>query len=194
MLNVAHSASVLCCVSCALVLWHWQPLAWAWRRLARTRTAHYHGSVCRLVAALLVALIASCAGGGESPRESVPVVPVQGASWYAEWPLRTYVIRSQEEWQAAWAEVKSVGNPPPHLPVVDFTKSAVVGASIGWAGNCKRLSIRQIQRRGTDYHVEYGFGEPPPRNAGCTALVVPAYAFALVPAPVDHVTFERRDL
>lgn len=149
----------------------------------------------RLVAALLSALIASCGGGGESPLEAVPVVPVRGASWYAEWPVRTYVIRSQQEWQAAWAEVKNIGNPPPPLPAVDFTQNAVVGASIGWTGNaCTPFSIRHIERRGADYQVEYGFGEPPPRDAGCVAIIVPAYAFALVPAPVDHATFERRDL
>jgi hypothetical protein len=151
--------------------------------------------VYRLVAALLVTLIASCGGGGEPPLEVAPVVLVQGAGWYAEWPVRTYVVRSQDEWQAAWAEVKSIGNPPPSLPTVDFTRSAVVGASIGWSGNaCTPFGIRQIQRRGADYQVEYGFGEPPPPHTGCVAIIVPAYAFALVPAPVDQVTFERRDL
>lgn len=149
----------------------------------------------RLVAALLIALLASCGGSGEPPIEDVAVVPVQGASWYAEWPVRSYVIRSQEEWEAAWAEVKSIGNPPPPLPAVDFTQSVVVGASIGWTGNaCTVFRIHQIQRRGTDYQVEYGFGEPPPPNTGCVAIIVPAYEFALVPVPVGNVTFERRDL
>lgn len=168
---------------------------WRRRRLARRATAHYYSCVYRLVTALLLALIVSCGGGGESPLESVAVVPVQGVAWYAEWPVRTYVIRSQEEWHAAWAEVKSIGNPPPPLPAVDFTQDAVIGASIGWTGNaCTPFGIRQIQRRGSDYQVEYGFGEPPARDAACVAMIIPAYSFAQVPAPVDHVTFERRDL
>lgn len=120
---------------------------------------------------------------------------MQDAHWYAEWPVRTYVIRSQDEWQAAWAEVKSIGNPPPPLPVMDFAHNVVIGASIGWTGNaCTAFGIRKIQRQGTDYQVEYGFGEPPPPDAACMAVIVPAYAFAIVPAPVGRVTFERRDL
>lgn len=155
----------------------------------------YDPAVYRLLAALLLALVASCGGGGEPPVEDVPVVPVQGAYWYASWPVRTYVIRSQEEWQAAWAEVESIGNPPPPLPPIDFTQNAVLGASVGWAGYaCTPFGIRKIQRTGDDHQVEYGFGQPPPADSACIAMMVPAYAFALVPAPVDRVTFERRDL
>lgn len=159
-----------------------------------SRSAAYHSPVRRLLAVLLIALLTSCGGGGEPPTEVVPVVPVKGAAWYAEWPIRTYVIRSQEDWEAAWAEVKSIGNPPPPLPAVDFTQTSVVGASLGWTGACRVFRIHQIQRRGTDYQVEYGFGEPPPPNTGCVAIIVPAYEFALVPVPVGNVTFERRDL
>lgn len=139
-------------------------------------------------------LLTSCGGGGGPPIEDVPVVPVRGAAWYAEWPVRSYVIRSQEDWEAAWAGVKSIGNAPPPLPAVDFTQNAVVGVSIGWTGNaCTVFRIHQIQRRGTDYQVEYGFGEPPPPNTGCVAIIVPSYDFALLPLPVGNVTFERRD-
>ncbi len=137
-----------------------------------------------------VALLAGC--GGSEPIENVALRRL-AVAWSAEWPVREYVVRSQPEWAAVFAEVRGIGNPVPPLPAVDFASDAVLGVSLGWWGGCAVPSIRNVTRQGIDYTVEYGTDLWPP-VAACTAQMRVATSFVLVPQPVGQVTFVRKDL
>jgi hypothetical protein len=142
------------------------------------------------VIACLGLLLAGC-GGGDAPLEDVPIVSL-GAD-YADWPVRKYVIRTQQEWIAAWNEpLILTSEPRPEPPAVDFSTHNVLGVSDGWTGSCGTFLVKKVTRQGDRYRVVYGLVAPPPFTS-CAAIIVPTVAFVLVPQPVGSVDFVRLD-
>jgi hypothetical protein len=134
----------------------------------------------------------TCCTARVADTEFVPLRRI-AVDWYAEWPVRTYEFRSQAEWATLFAGVRSVGNPQPPLPPVDFSRDAVLGVSLGWASSpCSTVGIRAITRSGNDYTVRYAENVTP-STAQCAGAVVPSTAFVQVPQPVGRVTFVRLD-
>lgn len=140
-----------------------------------------------VAAAALLGLFAC--GGGEEAQE-IPLVQVQ-AAWYASWPVRQYVVRTQADWEAAWSEPVTIGNPRPALPEIDFSSNGVLGVSNGWGG-CRSFRVKSVYRAGNDYVVRYGTSDPPPFT-GCAAVLVPEVSLVLVPQPIGRVDFVRVD-
>jgi hypothetical protein len=139
----------------------------------------------------LAGLVLVACGGGEPAEEDVPIVRAN-TYYYAEWPVRTYVIRDAAAWTAVWQEPVNLGNPVPELPAVDFSTRAVLGVSQRWVDGCGNFGIKRVTRRGADVRVEYGTTQPPP-DVGCAGILVPAVDFITVPLPVGQVEFVLRD-
>lgn len=116
--------------------------------------------------------------------------PLAG-NFYGEWPVKTYVARTNAEWEAVWLEHNPLQSPVPSMPSVDFQTNSVLGVSLGW-GNCESVSISRVAREGNTHWVEYRRSTLQP-GAGCAAVQSPLITFVLVPAPVEEAIFMKID-
>jgi hypothetical protein len=148
-----------------------------------------------LTALLTVVILSSC--GGNSEPEAIPIqfqlLRIDGPPAF---PLGTYVVKTQTEWQNVWTSVPQTffldrypENPKP-LPQVDFQTRSAVGVSVGVGTTCYFPSITEVSSKGGALTVKYKTGWPDgPVSTSCrftSALV----QFALVPkfdGPVEFV-------
>lgn len=130
----------------------------------------------RLMAALLLALLAGCGGVTigvfwsdiDRPRHS-------GIS-----DFRAVVVNDPFTWAQVWAEHTALLQPPPALPLIDFGSQTVVGVFLGSRPNgCYGVRIDEI--RVEPDLVRVFFSERRPFfNEVCTqAITTPAHLVAI---------------
>jgi hypothetical protein len=124
-------------------------------------------------------------------RKGVTFVPLAG-DFFGDWPNKTYALRTDGEWEAAWMEHTPSAIPAPARPKVDFQKSAILGVSLGWGTSCERVTITKVTREGNTHAVEYRRVNLFP-DALCAAHQWPLVAFVLVSAPVGEVIFNKME-
>jgi hypothetical protein len=76
------------------------------------------------------------------------------------WPAGFYVIRSESEWTAFWAQRVVLSTPEPAQPEVDLSKDMVIAINIGKAGHAHGLSIYRYNP--SQRHVTYVVSTPVP--------------------------------
>src|SRR5688572_12448561 len=93
-----------------------------------------------LLACLLSALLVACGGGSDAPSGAaalsaepadIPIAYVEG-NFYGDWPVQSYVARTEPEWSRIWDLHDPMQEPAPEKPAVDFSVHTVVGVSLGW--------------------------------------------------------------
>ena len=100
---------------------------------------------------------------------------------------RQVVIRSIDEWRTLWKEHGAAA-----LPVVDFSKSMVVGVFIGSRPTAGyRVDIVGVRKEGATVVVEYRETAPAPDAMVAQMLTSP---FHLVSLPRTDGTFQFRKL
>lgn len=121
---------------------------------------------------------------------SVPFAPLD-ANLYGDWPARTYVVRTADEWAVAWASHDPLQVPVPARPAIDFPKCMVVGLSLGWgADGCHGVNVTRVDEAGDAVRVTYHTSTQPPPGAACTQSLVPMLALVRIrqtPKPVLFV-------
>ena len=138
------------------------------------------------------AFLIGCGGGSEFEPRDLSFSPVEG-DFYGDWPVQTYVVRTNAEWVAVWDQHDSLSFPPPQMPEVDFSTYTVVGVSLGWGPNgCHRLRVTQIREEELQVRVLYQHLVP---NEGsvCFLAFVPLVAFVKLPATAKQVLFAQTD-
>ena len=157
-----------------------------------------------LLAGLLSALLVACGGGSDAPAPAaplatlsseIPVVYLQG-DFYGNWPVQSYVARTEAEWRQIWDQHDPQQIPAPEMPVVDFALHTVVGVSLGWgADGCHGFQIVRIMEEAEQIRVEYrhtfpdwGTGSP---QFFCTMALVPLVGFAKIPATAKPIVFTQ---
>ena len=139
-------------------------------------------------ACLLSASLIACGGGTNDEPKDIPFARVQG-DFFGEWPVQTYVARSDSEWSQVWNQFVSYFEPPAPKPVVDFSAYTVVGISLGWGFNgCEGVAISRVMETSTEIDVEYRRLSALP-GQGCTASVVPLIDFVEISATTKPVVF-----
>lgn len=139
----------------------------------------FSGIVQRACTLVMIVVLSAC-GGGDAAID----LPLRRLSdlGYQPWPVKTYVIRTDAAWQAAWDE--RIGPPDASVsrPAVDFSNDFVVGVSSG-GGSCDSMGITRATRYGNDLVVEWSQNSPPP-GVGCGGSLPLLYDFVLAPASV----------
>lgn len=153
-----------------------------------------------LFACLLSATLVACGGGGSevepiaapltSPSSEIAVLRLAG-NFYGDWPVQSYVARTESEWSRIWDLHDPMQSPAPERPVVDFSAYTVAGVSLGWAPfGCDWLEIFRITDEPEQVRVEYRRVDASPLTA-CTANLVPLVAFVKIPATIKPIVFEQ---
>ncbi|MBG9390212.1 hypothetical protein [Caenimonas aquaedulcis] len=143
----------------------------------------------RFAALALLAMLAACGGGGETP-EDVAMQRLQ-EELTRSFPAGTYVFRSQAEMAAAWnAAPQEFGDAKP-MPAIDFSQSMVVGISMGVGIRCFVPTITAVTRVGASYTVSYRANDG---SGGTTLACLHTWRltdFVAVPAQPGTVAFQR---
>lgn len=136
-----------------------------------------------------VLLLAGCGGGSSiAEPEELPTRRVQ-AVFAQPWPEATYVIRTDAEWQAAWAGYASGLTPPPQRPAVNFAQDMLLGLSRGWGPDgCHSVRIKRVYEEATRVRVEFQH-QRGLTGVGCTLALVPLSDFVAVPRLGKAVVF-----
>jgi hypothetical protein len=114
--------------------------------------------------------------------------PIPG-DFFGEWPVRTYVARTQSEWEQVWAAHTPFVFPPPTIPTVDFSSYTVVGVALGSRpSGCNGMQIVDAKESASEVLVQFRELIPPP-GAGCTAAIVFLVEFATIPKTSKPVNF-----
>ena len=94
------------------------------------------------------------------------------------------VIRDQAEWESLWNTIYANMSPRPPVPVVDFTRSLIVGRAMGSkpTGGFDVL-VSGLIRQGREYVVQIREIQP---GAGCGVTLA-------VTSPVDLARIARHD-
>jgi LPS sulfotransferase NodH len=102
------------------------------------------------------------------------------ASWATTDLRQTYALRSDAEWQAAWAVHEPRTTPAAQRPAVDFSRQMVVGLTQGSGPNgCHGLSIRRVVEQLDQVQVQYAVTVPT-GSVACTQAIVPLTDFVIV--------------
>ena len=141
----------------------------------------------RPVVASLVVLGSLTIAGCDSPSgpsETLPLTRVTQGYFGAPNPSQRLVVRSQQDFAAAWAAIFSNTSPQPPVPSVDFTQEMVIialGGSKPSGGYCIAIEHAAGDRRSATLTV---------RSAGPTAsnAILP-----VITNPYDIVRVPRRD-
>jgi hypothetical protein len=138
------------------------------------------------------AFVMACGGGSEFEPRDLSFSPVEG-SFYGDWPVQSYVVRTRPEWIAVWSQHDSLQFPPPQMPEVDFLGYTIVGISLGWGpSGCHGLRIAKVREEQLQVRVFYQ-RVIPDAGAICTASEVPLVAFVKIPATAKEVLFAQSD-
>ena len=73
---------------------------------------------------------------------------------------------------------------------IDLSSQVVVGLSLGTGTPCNQVEFLRMKRSGADLAVDYKTYDDSGQTL-CVPDVLPRVSFALVPAPVERVTFRR---
>jgi len=91
------------------------------------------------------------------------------------------VARTQEEYEALWAQLFRRDSSPPEAPAVDFAKETVVGVLRGCLPNtCFQTSVRQVTRAGDGVKV-WVQDVDPGANCQCGLAMTCPYHVVAVP-------------
>lgn len=143
-------------------------------------------------AALLSMALLAC--GGSDPMTPVNLPMARVEAW---WPVldlkQSYAIRDDAQWQRVWTAHEPQTWPATERPQVDFSKSMVLGLSLGWGpSGCDGMSIRRVIEEQRELRVEY-MSSPrtttPPEILVCTTALVPLTDFVVVPRSDKSVYF-----
>ena len=145
----------------------------------------------RLLLALTIAVTA-CGGSDDYEAKEVPMSRIE-ASWPSKDIRKSYVVRMESQWQAAWAEHEPWALPAEVRPTLDFERVMVVGLTLGSGPNgCHGMSIRRVVDERHEIRVEYRHAEPPGNSlAICTDSIVPLTDFVAIPRTDKAVYFAR---
>ena len=143
--------------------------------------------MARPVVASLVVLGSLIIAGCDSPSgpaETLPLTRVTQGYFGAPNPSQRLVVRSQQDFAAAWAAIFNNSSPQPPLPNVDFTQEMVIIALSGSkpsGGYCIAVEHAAGDRRSVTLTVRSG--GPAANNA-----ILP-----VITNPYDVVRVPRRD-
>jgi len=141
-------------------------------------------------AASSIPVLQACGGGGGWQEFELPLVRLQ-AFWPPKDLRRTYVLRTEAQWQAAWEAHEPPVWPAMTRPAIDFQRTMVLGLTLGSGPNgCWGMAIRRVVEEATSLRVEYASSEPRP-GALCTQAIVALTDFVAVPQSDKPVRFER---
>jgi hypothetical protein len=139
-------------------------------------------------ACLMSASLIACGGGTNDDPRDIPFARVQG-DFFGNWPVQTYVARSDAEWSQVWNLFVPNFEPPSPKPVVDFSAHTVVGISLGWGSNgCEAVAISRVTETSTEIDVEYHRSSALPGQL-CGASLVPLEDFVEISATTKPVVF-----
>jgi hypothetical protein len=139
-------------------------------------------------ACLLFATLVACGGGG--PPNEIAFLPIEG-NFTGNWPVNSYVARTDSEWSQIWDLQGPKLSPPPARPVIDFAAYTVVGASLGFGPTgCYGMDIPRIADEADQIRVEFRrLVAPPP--TGCSQGLVSLVIFVKIPATTKPIVFEQ---
>lgn len=135
----------------------------------------------RLSLSLVLVALASCGGGDDFQPTDIEFMRVPAVA-FGVWPVQTYTVRTDAEWERAWSTYKTSTMPPPERPQLDFNANVLVGVSLGEGPNgCHRVRILRVTEESRAVRVEYRHDFPDTWSL-CTQAIVPL---------ADFVTFTR---
>lgn len=149
------------------------------------------GSIRQLITALVAASLAGC-GGSDTAFESREMPAMRVTAWWAPTDLRqTYRVRSEAEWHVVWQAHEPQTTPRTERPAVDFSRSMVLGLTLGTGPNgCYRVAVQHVVEQQEQVRVEYTVSTPGP-SAVCTLAIVALTDFVVVERSDKPVTFTR---
>ncbi len=140
--------------------------------------------------AVLAASLSACGGSGTFQPRDVPLARI-AAMWATTDLRQIYSIRTDTEWHNAWQAHEPPTTPSTVRPTIDFSKSMVVGLTLGSGSNgCYGLNIRRVVEEETRLRVEYAVSTPPV-GAGCTQAIVPLTDFVVLERIDKPIAFMR---
>ena len=144
-----------------------------------------------LLAGLALLMFAACGGGGDSPVPPIEIAVLRlEGNFYGNWPVQSYVARTDSEWSRIWDLHDPMQSPVPARPVVDFAAYTIAGISQGWGPTgCDGLVILRITDEPEQVRVAYR-RLVVPAFAVCTASLVPLLIFVKIPATAKPIVFE----
>lgn len=138
----------------------------------------------------LAGVLAACGGSDEEPKD----LPMQriSALWANTDVQQNYVLRTEADWQAAWARHLPILVPPPSAPRVDFSRDMVLGVSRGTGSSgCDGLSITKVVEEAAELRVDFARAAPPPSGIACATVMVSLTDFVVVRASAKPVRFQQ---
>jgi hypothetical protein len=145
-----------------------------------------------LAASALIVSVVAC-GGSDAP--SARDISYAQVKWHWE-PTdlrRTYTIRTDSEWLAAWKTNTAPSHPIALRPQIDFTKEMLLGVVQGSAGSGgNSLTITRVTELEDRVQVEYKILTPLP-GYDYTFAVVPLADFVVVERIGKPILFLRTD-
>ena len=144
----------------------------------------------RIVASLVVLVSLTIAGcdSPSGPSETLPLTRVTQGYFGAPGPSQRLVVRSQQDFAAAWAAIFDNSSPQPPLPSVDFTQEMVIIALSGSkpsGGYCIAVEHAAGDRRSVTLTVRSG---GPTANNPILPVITNPYDVVRVPRR-DRVSF-----
>jgi hypothetical protein len=142
------------------------------------------------LACLLSAMLVACGGGGTSPSTEIAFLPIEG-NFNGNWPVNSYVARTDSEWSQIWDLQGPKLSPPPPRPVVDFAAYTIVGASLGGGPTgCYSMDIPRITDEADQIRVEFRQVVALPPIA-CSQGGVSLVIFVKIPATTKPIVFQQ---
>lgn len=141
----------------------------------------------------LAIALSACGGASVSLQPKELAFTRIRAHWRYQQAQKTYVVRTEAQWQSAWQEHDPATLPPTERPRVDFGTSMVVGVTLGTAPNgCHGLSIQRAVEDECEIVVQYVYSEPPSGSLVlCTQAIVTLTDFVILARSDKPVVFSR---
>lgn len=140
---------------------------------------------------LAAALMLGGCGGGSSTADTltdVAFTSLEQSTQSGQATLKTSVISTQGEWDAAWRAYTVAAVPP---PAVDFPREQVLAVYLGQRpSGCQAVSIQRVQDSAAQRVVSWSERVPGPAEL-CIAVVVTPVHFVRVPASSLPVDFRK---
>lgn len=140
---------------------------------------------------LAAALVLGGCGGGSSTADTltdVAFTALEQSTQSGQATLKTSVINTQAEWDAAWRAYTVAAVPP---PAVDFPRQQVLAVYLGQRpSGCQTVSIQRVQDSATQRVVSWSERVPGPAEL-CIAVVVTPVHFVRVSASALPVEFRK---
>lgn len=141
---------------------------------------------------LSVALVLTGCGGGSSSTADtltdVAFTSLEQSTQSGQATLKTSVISTQAEWDAAWRAYTVAAVPP---PAVDFPRQQVLAVYLGQRpSGCQTVSIQRVQDSATQRVVSWSERVPGPTEL-CIAVVVTPVHFVRISASTLPVDFRK---